>query len=111
LERGVAKKSSGAEHPFPFFMRKRKNMARKKITIILYYIILQRDPGRLRLSQGSSLKPDESKGRFPDERTPMQSLFWVWVWVWDWVHTPHTLLHTLLRGACYRRWKWRSGAG
>jgi len=27
----------------------------------LYSIILQRDPGLLRLSQGASLKPDESE--------------------------------------------------
>jgi hypothetical protein len=28
-------------------------------------MILKRDPGRLRLSEGASLKPDESEGRSP----------------------------------------------
>jgi hypothetical protein len=35
---------------------------RRRRRIYSYSMILQRDPGRLRLSQGASLKPDESEG-------------------------------------------------
>jgi hypothetical protein len=49
-----------------FIRRRANNIVRKSVRrirrIYSYSMILQRDTGRLRLSQGASLKTDESEG-------------------------------------------------